>query len=693
MQSIASDFHPELRRKDLMTTLISLLSHDQPPEVQDEAAFGLANLAKDFANKTAIRNAGGIKALVHLLDSADPDVKKMSGHALAVMLEDFASRTEIRYVHGLAPLLELLASEYQEVQEHALNSLIRAAEDPGNRVEIREINGVRRIIDFLTQDVPELHYLALMCLANCLEDVTTSKSIFEMGGLSALVKLLGAEDVRTKRNAALTLSKAARIERNQILIRDAGALPALLSNLAHSDVLTASNAALALAELGKSETNQLELGKLGAPEALIKNVSHDDVEVPRQCAAALASLCLNEIIRAEMVKANIVHSLMMVLSRSDPKLQSAAAMALGRLLQDSEGRFALTREPPGSGLQRIIELIASKDHAVCKSAAYALSTAALNDVSAKFWLCDELTAANLITDGFYDIGSAGTHPTLPRSFPLLQELKDAPLDKRREILLLDSTTDPYLAGLVSLVSSEGPLHARTPRQQIRQIASVVAQVLGGPAHDVSNLQAQSYKFKITELKLKLGSNVVPLGSVAQGTFYHRALLFKYVCDKVGLAPVTLVRGDYGRAWNVVDVSRQTLAPPRVATPAASAAPSTPSKLEKPAKSARTRENADKTSKDKDKDREKDKEKDGAGGGGSGGANAAGGMAGSGTPSTATAQGPQVTQPTTLVPIVIPEPVADEAPLSEEKTIVDLMFVPGRLMLIGSPEADQYQRLT
>ena len=47
MTHCTDEFHEDLRRRDLIDALISSLSSSQVSEVQDEAAFALANLAKD----------------------------------------------------------------------------------------------------------------------------------------------------------------------------------------------------------------------------------------------------------------------------------------------------------------------------------------------------------------------------------------------------------------------------------------------------------------------------------------------------------------------------------------------------------------------------------------------------------------------------------------------------------------------
>lgn len=65
--------------------------------------------------------------------------------------------------------------------------------------------------------------------------------------------------------------------------------------------------------------------------------------------------------------------------------------------------------------------------------------------------------------------------------------------------------------------------------------------------EIGNL---GYELLINETKLELKSNIIPLGKIRLGTFYHRALLFKVLCDKLCIR-VSLERGDYNRAWNAV----------------------------------------------------------------------------------------------------------------------------------------------
>ncbi|KAJ3414205.1 Eukaryotic translation initiation factor 2B, subunit 4 delta, 67kDa [Chytridiales sp. JEL 0842] len=725
-----AELHPEMRKKELIDTLISLLSPEEVPEVQDEAAFALANLAKDFGNKADIRKAGGMKALVRLLDSQDPDVKKNVAYALSTILEDFNNRSEIRYVNGLAPLLELLGSEFTEVQENSLIGLIHSAEDAANRVEIRRLNGVKRLVDLLGQDAPELHHLTLACLANCLEDPETSMAFPEMGGIPAVIKMLGDSDVRAKRNASLALARAGRTDRNQNYIREGGALQILAANLNSADAGTASHAAMALASLAKNEINQLELNKMGVVETLIKLLGHEDQDVIRQSVLALSSLCLNEIAhnRSDIVKHGGITGLLLALSKADNKIQASAALALARCMQDAEARIALSKEKKYDGITRLISLLGAKEVNVARNAAYAISNASLYEanalyavqqcaieslialgkdpvknsakfstdaldkllnqhLSAKYWLRNEISPDNIIKDGFFDIGFAGTNPDKIKGLPSLDSLKSLPVDKRREIILIDSESDPRFQYIIQTVSQNLPQLSR--RQQVRQIATAVSNLMGGPI-DPLKLSEFPFKFRTTELKIRLNSNVLPISQIEQGTFYHRALLFKALCDKLGFGPCGLVRGEYNRAWNIVDLRKCVLTPTTATT--SSGARSAAGSASKRPVSARMVPSREPSVALPNSAAAAFGGAPGTAGSivagvGSAGGIAAGGLAGAGT-ATSVAQPP----PTVVnlgAPALPPgwEP-ADEPDvnLPEEPTIIDLMFEPGRLLPLSSVEA-------
>lgn len=303
---------------------------------------------------------------------------------------------------------------------------------------------------------------------------------------------------------------------------------------------------------------------------------------------------------------------MQAIQKSDSKVQATTTLALARCLNDPECRVQFASKT--ENVARIIELLKARDTTVNRNAALALSnsfeyepiaqsacqlgaieaiislitdsrrncskfaTDALENLldhcmlhsilfcialAAKYWLSNKLSKTNVITDGFFDIGSVGGNVASMKPFPSLESLIAAPVDKKREILLIDAKSDTALAALVTLVGDAMP--SRKPLEQIQFIAQTVTTALGGCVKDASKTANIGFKVHITSLKLDQKSNVVPIGTLSHGTFYHRALLFKTLCDKVGLSPVSLVRGEYNRGWNEIELTKiSVVAPPSAA---------------------------------------------------------------------------------------------------------------------------------
>ncbi|KAJ2997461.1 Armadillo repeat-containing protein 3 [Globomyces sp. JEL0801] len=694
-----------MKRKDLLESLILILTTEDNVEILDEAAFSIANLSKDFGNKAEIRKIGGIQALVKLLDIADPDVKKSS----------VTNRSEVRYVKGLRPILDLLVSEYPEVQEFGLKCLIKCSEDYTNRGELRKLQIVKRLLDLLSIEANEGQFqLALVALTSALDDTQFT----EYNGMPILIKLVSHDDSHIKRQACVAINRAAKSDKNQAIARESGVLQSLCTQLGSLDQSNCVTALIAITSLGKNDLNQAELMKIGVVELLSKHIQSEDKDVRREALGALASFCTNAKVRAkvrlineclqtiikqlstdctvttinavecliafsedlqhrsEAIKAGAISAICQTLDSVDYRVQSVACMALGRLNQEYDGQVAFSKVP--KAMNRLVELLGSPDINVCRNATYVISVAsqyetnAINacsagaidlmvelskqaakrstkfatdalekllntHTSAKYWLVNHLTASNTISDGFYDLGYAGILDRVG-ALPSLIELKSQLIDKRREIIQVDANLDINLFTIWGVL--QDLIVNVSPETQIKMVALAVAKCMGGTG-DMSN-----YKFRISELKLKVGSNVIPIGQIDQGTFYHRALLFKTLCDRLGLKPCTLVRGEYNRAWNIVTVKQQTVHPKLVV------------------KKERVQSSAGKPK--------------------SHPASAA---------VAVTVNPNPVPNPTELKMMFLGTLDVEAEPFnSEESAIVDLMFEPGRLLKIDSPEALAYQRL-
>jgi hypothetical protein len=258
-------------------------------------------------------------------------------------------------------------------------------------------------------------------------------------------------------------------------------------------------------------------------------------------------------------------------------------------------------------------------------------------LSAKYWLLNHLTSENLVTDGFFDNGFVGINPPKMGPFPSLSELQAQPLNKNREAIVIDFVNDVSLNGIYSFLADN--IGNIAPEGQIKMIALAISKHMGGPVSP-EKYGDFNYKFKIAEMKQTCKSNVLPIGQITHGTFYHRALLFKALCDHLGLKPCSLHRGEYNRAWNITDTKNQTV----TASLAKTGAKKASAKQSKPANTS--------------------------------------------APVPAQAASPESSKIQYLGLTDI-----DYEPYQfDEPAIVDLMFFPGRLLPVSSPEAARYTRI-
>ena len=156
-----------------------------------------------------------------------------------------------------------------------------------------------------------------------------------------------------------------------------------------------------------------------------------------------------------------------------------------------------------------------------------------------------------VADGFYDPGRLLDEPCLPSA----AELGQRPSSKgAREVLLADAQSDEPLRSRIERAREQVRM-ITDPLDRIKVLAGFASDELGGASRSIR----KDTDTHIAELMKEARSPIVPLGALEYGVCRHRALLFKVLCDAVGIA-CRLVRGNYGgegtvdggaHAWNVV----------------------------------------------------------------------------------------------------------------------------------------------
>lgn len=160
-------------------------------------------------------------------------------------------------------------------------------------------------------------------------------------------------------------------------------------------------------------------------------------------------------------------------------------------------------------------------------------------------ICQEFEEKEVMHDGWFD--APAKHAGLS-----LNQLRTMPVNlEEREVIEVDARHDARLQNilrLTQLLFSKFP----TLETKVRVIALQVANALGGVySEDLREIHVAH----IQNVKKKLQSNVVPLGSIKFGVLRHRVILFKYLCDHLHPSlPCTLSMNEEGMLCNLVPVS-------------------------------------------------------------------------------------------------------------------------------------------
>jgi len=136
------------------------------------------------------------------------------------------------------------------------------------------------------------------------------------------------------------------------------------------------------------------------------------------------------------------------------------------------------------------------------------------------------------------------------SWRSLDEFKKLPVNNEREIILVDLKHDKSLENMVHELKEILPSDLNLVTCY-KEIANFVHNRMG-------KFNLENFESHIRELKTSCNSNVLKIGEIRIGLCRHRAILFKFLCDRLttSIRPLLcrLVRGydeEEAHAWNVV----------------------------------------------------------------------------------------------------------------------------------------------
>ncbi|XP_074802176.1 armadillo repeat-containing protein 3 isoform X4 [Natator depressus] len=614
-----NDVRKLLRELDVTNSVIARLAPEEDIVVHEFASLCLAHMAVEYTSKAQIFEQGGLEPLIRLLSSPDPDVKKNSVECIYHLVQDFQSRAAVRELNAIPALLELLKSEYPVVQLLALKTFGVISNDRETRIILRENQGLDHLFKILeTKEFNDLHVEALAVVANCLEDVDTMQLIQQTGGLK---KLLSFAEMSTipdiQKNAAKAITKAAYDPENRRILHEEEIEKCLVTLLGTDNDGAKAAASQAISAMCESLASKDAFGIQGIPQ-LVQLLSSENEEVKEGAAIALANLTTASPSNASAL--DILEEINLSTGRKNNFSEGALDKLLDNNLSQkysqmgylsssniiTDGFYDYGQVKPGVKLLSLEELnlqelndhraiilvnaklpdvslsvedksqdrydgrTTSSSSSIRKSSKERASSAVVSPVEEKQESSGR-SPSSLSKSSTREKGSRKGKGKKEEEKPKDEEELQTMSKIRQEVILekvpwlppFDSILLDYIMDASKIV-----LPLTTTKEQVVALAQFVADKMGGPI-ERDKLHEFSWELHISEIEFELKCNVVPIGKIKKGTFYHRALLFKVIADRIGIG-CSLVRGEYGRAWNevkLVDDSPQgitgLLLPPQV----------------------------------------------------------------------------------------------------------------------------------
>ncbi|KAJ8375062.1 hypothetical protein SKAU_G00056420 [Synaphobranchus kaupii] len=619
--NLVQDFPSRMAVQELngIPPLLELL-RSEFPVIQQLALRTLESITTEAGTRTAFREEQGLDRLLELLANEEfGDLHMGALQVISNCLQDSETMLLIKETGGLEKLLQFVVTPVPpDVQMIAVTAISRVAQNSENRKILHEQDVEKALVNLLAVDHDGVRTATCRTVAAMSENLACRDTFRQLEGIRPIVLLLSNESGEVREAAALALSSLTNGNQlNAHAVYEAEGDKLLVQLLQDRCQGAVAHAAVVLTNMATQEALRCSALAHGAVRALVEPLRAADTRVLSSATLALAALTCDADARADLRDAGGLAPLIKLLSSNNAEVRSSACWAVRVCASDEPTAIEMCR----LGALEILQEVNSSLNRRSKFSEAALDRLLDSNLSVKYSLTGHLSSTNITLDGFYDPGQARAgHRVLTLEELSKQEVnqhrpviavngkpeqlvsaeltddkqQDGPVSTRSSSVLSKSSSKtlsnraksrvrkedekqkdeddsraqaevekpwspPHDAEFYDLVTeaARSVLPVQDEREQCIILATLVSDTMGG-AVDREKLHHFLWELHLSELKLELQSNIIPIGKIKKGTFYHRALLFKALADRIGVS-CSLVRGDYNRAWNEV---RLLEAPPK-----------------------------------------------------------------------------------------------------------------------------------
>ncbi|KAM6976412.1 armadillo repeat-containing protein 3 [Aplochiton taeniatus] len=525
-----------------LTRLVQFILTPTLPEVQTNAVKAISRVAQSSENRKLLHEQNIEKALVELLAVENDSVRTATCLAVAAMSLNLASKDTFRDLDGIPAMVQLLNSESSALKEAAAQALSNLTHNNHpNAYAVYAAEGDEPLVQQLQDGCPGAVAHAAAALTNMADQEHLRCSILSHGVMHALVEPLQSTDKHTLVCATQALAVLACDAEGRADLRNAGGLAPLVNLLRSHHTVVRRNACWAISVCANDEPTAVEMCRLGALE-LLQEINSSVNRRNKFSETAFQRLLDFNL----SFKYSLTGRLSSIDITTDGFYDSGPARPGQKVLILAD----LAKQPVNQRRPVICVNIKTPE-----TISVDQSEERQQDSPTETRTASVLSNKGGSRTPIKGKSKGRKEDEKPRDDDDIKLTPDAVATEKPWVLLYDTA----FHGLVN-VATTSIIHAmHDDREQYIALARLVSEAMGG-AVEKDKLHEFQWELHVSELKFELQSNIIPVGRIQKGTYYHRALLFKLLADYIGLR-CSLVRGEYNRAWNEVLLSSGTPSTP------------------------------------------------------------------------------------------------------------------------------------
>uniref|UniRef100_A0A8C0MQU7 Armadillo repeat containing 4 n=1 Tax=Canis lupus familiaris TaxID=9615 RepID=A0A8C0MQU7_CANLF len=381
--------NPQIRRNivDLggLPVMVNIL--DSPHKsLKCLAAETIANVAKFRRARRAVRHHGGITKLVALLDCAqssakpaqsslydarDVEVARCGALALWSCSKSNANKEAIRQAGGIPLLAHLLKTSHENMLIPVVGTLQECASEENYRAAIKAERIIKNLVKNLNSENEQLQEQCAMAIYQCAEDKETRDLVRLHGGLKPLASLLNNTDNK-ERLAAVTgaIWKCSISKEN-----NTKAIETLVGLLTDQPEEVLVNVVGALGECCQEYENRVLVRKCGGLQPLVNLLVGINQTLLVNVTKAVGACAVEPESMMIIDRLDGVRLLWSLLKNPHPDVKASAAWALCPCIQNAKDAGEMVRCFVG-GLELIVNLLKSDNKEVLASVCAAITNIA-----------------------------------------------------------------------------------------------------------------------------------------------------------------------------------------------------------------------------------------------------------------------------------------------------------------------------